>query len=409
MIYLKNISDSIINAHWKYFKESEGYSNLLRLSNDTLIPRAEKEYFLRLTNESLLKSIIVGKPEQLRNEILYYQTTIRSQIPLLTVHQEFLSVLTWDEGIYPQINTIAEKKTDKTTVTNKKQFLYDFFLNLIHQVNDPNLIIKFEQGKLTIKNIKILYSGLKTYFKTKLGEFYDRISSVFDYNDFIKEKEEWYAYKLTSELGVNVCPYCNRNYIHTSITEHGRTRAELDHFYPKSKYPFLSISLYNLIPSCHVCNSNLKKSRDFYSQKHLHPFENDFINDFCFEINYLEDTIDNIVPDIKAFEIKLRPDTDNPDVIDLVNNSNATFQISKLHNHHKDIAQELLARSIHYNKSKIEELKSILGTEAGIDEEFLKRVIIGNYADIGSFGKRPLAKYSYDILSKTDLKDNLDL
>jgi len=254
-----------------------------------------------------------------------------------------------------------------------------------------------------------MHKNLKTFFENKLDMFYSRLKSVFDYDDFIKEKEEWYAYTLTQQLGVNVCPYCNRNFIHTSINEHGKTRAELDHFYPKSKYPFLSISLYNLIPSCHVCNSNLKKARDFYIEKHIHPYENNYLSDFRFEIEYIDDSINSIIPDEGNFDIRLTPLCTDDDKIKVINNSNQTFQIAQLHNFHKDIAQELLVKSIYYNKTKISELQKILGDGAGIDDEFLKRVIIGNYSDVGNFSKRPLAKYSYDILSKTDLKDNLDL
>jgi len=34
----------------------------------------------------------------------------------------------------------------------------------------------------------------------------------------------------------------------------------LDHFLPQSIYPFLSLCLYNLIPSCYSCNSKFKKA-----------------------------------------------------------------------------------------------------------------------------------------------------
>lgn len=407
MIYLKSISDSIVNAHWKYFKASDGYSRLLQLSKDTSIPSAEKDYFLRLTNESLLKSIIFGRPEQLRQEIEYYQTIITPKHPFLKFHQTFLSFLNW-ENIYTQINRQAEQNTSKANVTQNRQKFYDGFIGLIDKINHPPLKSGFKKGKLTIQNIETMYNSLKAFFKTQLGGFYNRIFSVFDYDDFIKEKEEWYAYSLTRELGINVCPYCNRNYIHTSVSKHGRTRPELDHFYPKSKYPFLSISLYNLTPSCHVCNSNLKGAKDFYIEKHLHPYQDNFLNDFRFEIVYRDDSIDSIVPDVNAFDINLKILTEKPEIAELINNSNNTFQFTQLHNFHKDIAQELLVRSVHYNKTKIDELKRLLGDDKGINNEFLKRVIIGNYGDIGSFGKRPLAKYSYDILSKTDLIDNLN-
>lgn len=408
MIFIDKISDSIKSAHWKYFKSSNGFANLLSLSKDATIPLEQKRYFLRLTDETLLQKIIIGNPEQLRGEIEYYQNTVINDIPILDFHQRFLTFLNW-EDIYPQINRAAERETSKAVIDLKRKEFYDGFWNLINDLNNAALNIGVEEDKLTIRNIERMFVNLKKFFSTEIGEFYKRLYSIFDYDDFVKEKEEWYAYTLTQQLEVNVCPYCNRNYIHTSINDRGKTRAELDHFYPKSKYPFLSISLYNLIPSCHVCNSNLKKARDFYLDKHLHPYENNYLNDFRFEIVYLDDSINSVVPNMENFSIELVPLTKEGDRIELISNSNQTFQIDQLHNFHKDIAQELLVRSIHYNKTKIVELKGLLGDEAGIDDVFLKRVIIGNYGDIGSLGKRPLAKYSYDILSKTDLKENLDL
>ncbi|MCL7987091.1 hypothetical protein M8998_03945 [Sphingobacterium sp. lm-10] len=408
MIFLSTITDSIMQSHLKYFKTSTGYSNLIALSNDNSIPPEERQYFLRLTDDSILQSIILGTPDQLRKEIEHYQTYFAKKYPLLIHHQAFLNYLDWDD-VYVQINRLAEVAIGKTIVIKTRKQLYKNFTDLIEKLNTPELESRYEIDIFSIKNIKKIFDTLKNYFSSELGQFYSRIQSVFDYDDFIREKEEWYAYKLTEQLGVNVCPYCNRNYIHTSIGKFGRTRAEIDHFYPKSKYPFLAISLYNLIPSCHVCNSNLKRSKDFYTDKHIHPYEHNYTDDFRFEISYKPDPFVSIIPEIEDFTIVLTPLTDDDDKKEAIMNSDQTFQIAQLHGYHRDIAQELLLRSVLYNKTRITELEAFLGKKAGINNEFLKRVIIGNYGDMGSFGKRPLAKYSYDILSKTDLKKNLDL
>lgn len=61
------------------------------------------------------------------------------------------------------------------------------------------------------------------------------------------------AYWLQNQLGVKVCPYCNRMYA-TTLYGKRRTRPDFDHFYPQSRYPYLTVSLFNLIPSCNVCN-----------------------------------------------------------------------------------------------------------------------------------------------------------
>lgn len=408
MIHLGNISDTIIEAHWNFFIASDGYSKLQELSSNINLTQAERDYFTRLNNEDILKRIIIGKPNELIAEIKYYQENVVSNIPLLSAYQTFLSFSTWD-NISMKINREAEKKVGKSEVLNNKIDYRNQFCNLKDQIKPDLFPNPDPEIRLTIKSLKNMFSSLNEYFKEQLKLFHDRVYSVFNYEDFIEQKESWDAYKLTIELGITVCPYCNRNYIHTSSTDHGKTRPELDHFFMKSKYPFLSISLYNLIPSCHICNSNLKGTKDFYLEKHLHPYEEDRIKDFFFEVKYHYDTIEELVADTNKFDIQLTTLTEDPEILKCIENSKKTFQLNELYNFHKDVAQELLFKSVYYNKTKIEELKSILGEDSKIDDNFLKRAIIGNYADINNFGKRSLAKFSYDIVAKTELKTNLNL
>src|SRR5690606_16720327 len=189
MIFLNNISDCIKNAHWKYFKSSNGFANLIKLSKDATIPLAEQNYFLRLTDESLLQKITIGTPEQLREEIEYYQTIFLKQNPILKFHQAFLTCLSFDENIYPKINRLAENKEGITTVARNKKKYYDRLYYIINKLNDKSLEKDIEKDKLTIQNIKLMYDNLKKYFSIKTGFFYDRVYSIFDYNDFTKEKE----------------------------------------------------------------------------------------------------------------------------------------------------------------------------------------------------------------------------
>ena len=67
--------------------------------------------------------------------------------------------------------------------------------------------------------------------------------------------------KLNLEIlgKVHVCPYCNRDYINERDEKF--PGGHLDHFFPRSKYPFLSICLYNLIPCCSICNTKKKEEK----------------------------------------------------------------------------------------------------------------------------------------------------
>ncbi|MFM9745842.1 hypothetical protein ACKI2C_50665, partial [Streptomyces brasiliscabiei] len=68
---------------------------------------------------------------------------------------------------------------------------------------------------------------------------------------------QWSRHKFITSLGVKVCPYCNRQYItsYESEADDMKTTADADHYYPKVEYPILQMNIFNLIPSCGVCNS----------------------------------------------------------------------------------------------------------------------------------------------------------
>lgn len=65
-------------------------------------------------------------------------------------------------------------------------------------------------------------------------------------------------YNFAENLGLKVCPYCGRSYIITTKPiqkgKEVKVHPQLDHFLPKSQYPFLALNFYNMIPCCTLCN-----------------------------------------------------------------------------------------------------------------------------------------------------------
>ena len=99
------------------------------------------------------------------------------------------------------------------------------------------------------------------------------LRDIFNYDKIISNKETGIAYEILSSLGVKVCPYCNRQYIQTAINGNKKiTRADIDHFYPKTIYPMFALSIFNFIPSCGTCNK-LKSSKSFTLNSNLYPYE----------------------------------------------------------------------------------------------------------------------------------------
>jgi hypothetical protein len=125
--------------------------------------------------------------------------------------------------------------------------------------------------------------------------FKTEASRIFDYNKFAnKLTVGWNAYNLCKTSTCTLCPYCQQAFAFTIQRElDGKSfRPTLDHFYPKHEYPYLALSLYNLVPSCYICNSSLKGKADFHNEQHLHPFEdNEMIGFELATDTYLEKRI----------------------------------------------------------------------------------------------------------------------
>lgn len=85
--------------------------------------------------------------------------------------------------------------------------------------------------------------------------------------------ETYNAYSFIKALDISVCPYCDDEYIDIIDVKTGKKRtSEIDHFFPKSKYPALAMCFYNLVPSGQVCNG-LKLHQELGSNPHEHEIE----------------------------------------------------------------------------------------------------------------------------------------
>ena len=86
------------------------------------------------------------------------------------------------------------------------------------------------------------------------------------------------AFWLAQAVGKNTCVYCNRQYVFTVTRDDGQLKEDriarpvFDHWFAKNKHPLLSLSLFNLIPSCHICNSSVKGSDTYALDTHIHPY-----------------------------------------------------------------------------------------------------------------------------------------
>lgn len=181
-----------------------------------------------------------------------------------------------------QIN-ISDIWSDDVKKTHK-----DFFEDVISRAfphrNPLMAKLLFEHGSAlatsqpaTLRTIVQFTEKAKAaYHQDIRDEFNEACKGLFDYGRFAqKSTNGWNAYTLCSTSTYTMCPYCQQSFAVTIYRDKKSKalRPTLDHFYPKHKYPYLGLSLYNLIPSCHPCNSSLKSTENFYEKEHLHPYE----------------------------------------------------------------------------------------------------------------------------------------
>ena len=100
-----------------------------------------------------------------------------------------------------------------------------------------------------------------------------KLLNIFNY-DGVLSHNKVNSYEFTKRIGRNSCTYCNRIYTQTVVEDDSRiARPDIDHWLSKSDHPLLSLSIYNLIPSCLICNRTIKHTVEFEYGKHVHPYD----------------------------------------------------------------------------------------------------------------------------------------
>lgn len=195
--------------------------------------------------------------------------------------------------------------------------------------------------------------------------------------------------ELFYRLNLRTCPYCNAQYLVTIERKTGlKGTYQLDHGYPKSKYPWLCTTFFNLVPSCSSCNqakgNDDKVDYKFYTSnpKELYPFS--FVLNKASIIRYL------LYQDEKVLSVELKPME-----VRLAGYEKA-FGINSLYSSFNDVIEEIVWKSRIYNDSFKKNIKASLGRSFPYSGDFA-RFITGNYTDRKDILKRPLALLVGDI------------
>lgn len=205
------------------------------------------------------------------------------------------------------------------------------------------------------------------------------------YRDFFQKK---CGIKFLSLLKINTCLSCNINYTLEVTKSH--SRAQLDHFLPKTFFPILGINFYNLIPVCSRCNhlkgSGKGKKWWFTNYNKLyHPyFKEEEIFKFSFSFSKSKNEFEiefkkKSIKDYNSIEVNK---------LDSIYSAHREFELRDLYN--------LRAK---YNENYIDRILSYL-EKSGLTKNESYEMIFGISSDKKNYSKRPFSKFKSDIIEE---------
>lgn len=223
--------------------------------------------------------------------------------------------------------------------------------------------------------------------KDKEGKSKEKLINAFDYKGRISG-DKAVSYELAKRIGTRTCVYCNRIYSFTVETEDGATvaRPDFDHWLSKDKHPLLSMSLYNLIPSCPICNRSIKFQDDFEYSKHVHPYQSDTRRQFRFQYE-----------PVPEGQWKLKLANCTPE-------ENETAKILKTEDVYRPYANSEVKDILDFAYKNTPEYlldlrdKVMKAFGGSISKERAYRMVFGTELNASLYNDRPLSKMKRDVL-----------
>lgn len=284
-----------------------------------------------------------------------------------------------------------------TTVREDKNYLK----NIINLFTNNNDFLFWDSQKLfdekdSVGNVPLVPKIVKGVQKMVKSEIKDKILIALGY----KHLRNTFYPKYFKEIGIKACVYCNSQ-LTISVTKNFKNeysaKFDVDHYYSKDDYPFLSISLFNLYPACASCN-RLKSTNPIELELYS---DNDFKtknSSYKFKLN----------SDAKAKYLTTKDSNEiefnfvEPSYVSGVKEFNEVFHIEGIYQTQVDLIEELIVKSQIYNSSYLKTLENNF-KKLNLHPELFKRTLIGNYTEDKDIHKRPMSKLVMDIARELEL------
>lgn len=161
----------------------------------------------------------------------------------------------------------------------------NLFLSVKEELADNVSKTKKLKALKKVLNYMLGHYKITQKYTNLLPEWTRNPFDMFDYEQFRNN----FGRRLISSHHLSVCPFCAHDSVDIINGVRKNHLPALDHFLPKSKYPFFALSVNNLLPSCHRCNSSFKGEVDMI-RNNYHPLRDRISNVDIFQFNLALDT-----------------------------------------------------------------------------------------------------------------------
>ncbi|NOQ75380.1 MAG: hypothetical protein GQ574_25440 [Crocinitomix sp.] len=166
----------------------------------------------------------------------------------------------------------------------------------------------------------------------------------------------------------------------------------LDHFLPQTNYPFLSLCLFNFVPSCYSCNSKFKNAESLdldQSLGHICPTSHQYSADEYLSFKLFYKTNEKDIKLTSDFNLIFHTAENN----ETLNSNLDTLKIKGRYLFHKEKALDLVRKKVRYTETKIESLSKLLNE----DNTVIRSDLFGEELFHKDFDQAPLIKFKRDI------------
>ncbi|WP_459926137.1 hypothetical protein [Flavobacterium covae] len=393
-----------------------------------------KDEYYRIVSEKI-KSLQDGKKnkDQIDDELVDFVNRVDNSIKKIEDDWDFKKLLT---ATFSELISFSEHFGNNKNSDDKNNISREFIKNYDAVEKYNKLTKEQKKGKKNVQK-KYWYTELRNEIVTFLREKDVNIKSCFYCNiEYVNNFEETFSFKNEEEF-LNDAPevflknsvlsvaivkkiiknrsrgylaiqefqfgkqqidavkrYCtdNQNKILKVYNEH----YALDHVIGKSEHPYLSLSIFNLVPCCSPCNSKFKHENEFERDALLNKIipssEQYALNDLIeFRLKDAQDFLSK--KDEKDLIVELT-NLNNSKVIDQYL---SIFKLKGRYECHKEKAKDILKKRKKYPDTEINKISNLLGIPANQ----IKKDIFGK--ECFESNNEPFEKYKQDIAKQLEL------